>query len=90
MASSDNVVGVIGERRKSLETARERQWRHRRKSESVASSASRFRSMWNKVFGLRRRWCKGAVGCSYFLRLRYPSRNWYLPLLSTGLGTVGW
>ena len=57
---------------------------------SMVSSACTFTSMSNKVFCLRRRWCKGAVGCSYFLRLRYPSSNWYLPLLSTGLGTVGW
>ena len=57
---------------------------------SMVSSACTFTSMSNKVFCLRRRWCKGAVGCSYFLRLRYPSSNWYLPLLSTGLGPVGW
>jgi len=57
---------------------------------SMVSSACTFTSMSNKVFCLRRRWCKGAVGCSYFLRLRYPGSNWYLPLLSTGLATVGW
>ena len=43
---------------------------------SMVSSACTFTSMSNKVFCLRRRWCKGAVGCSYFLRLRWAWACW--------------